>query len=82
MLNNDHKTLLVLSGESSGVSLCSFSTITGTPVRIESANISLVIFMTVVIVKMFSKQWEGKNAYKDCFISQKQVEQYLSQNNI
>ena len=43
VLNYADKTLLLFSGENSGVSFCSFSTII------------LLIFMTIVIVKLFLK---------------------------
>ena len=49
------KSLLVLSGTSSGVFLCSFSTVIGMPVRIASASISLMFLISNAIVKMFLK---------------------------
>ena len=49
------KTLIVLPGTSSGVSLCSFTSATSTPVRITSANISLVFLISNGIVKIFLK---------------------------
>ena len=54
-LNYACKTLLVLSGASSGVSLFSSTTVIGTPVRIVSASISLVFFVGNEINKMFLK---------------------------
>ena len=44
------KTLLVLSGKSSGVSLCLFSAVIGTPVGIASASISLVFLISFLSV--------------------------------
>ena len=44
VLDYTEKTLLVLSGASTGVSLCSFTTIISTLVGIESARTSLVFF--------------------------------------
>ena len=47
--------MLVLSGGSSGVFLCSFITVIGMPVGIASASISLVFPISNEIVKMFPK---------------------------
>ena len=49
------KTLMVLSGATSGVSLCLFTTIIGTPVGITSASISLVFLIGNGIVRMYLK---------------------------
>ena len=52
--------LLVFSGTSSDTSLCLFTTVTGTPIRIASASISLVFLTSKSIVKVFLKIM-GKN---------------------
>ena len=52
--------LVVLSGASSGVSLCSFTSIIGTPLGIASASISLVFLISNGIVKIFLKTIERK----------------------
>ena len=54
------KTLLVLSGASSGVSLCSFTNVIGTPAGIASASISLVFFISSGIIKMLLKTTERR----------------------
>ena len=60
-LDSDERTLLVLSDAGSGVSLCSFTTITGTRFGIASASISLVFLITNGIVKMFFEAtWRKK----------------------
>ena len=47
--------LLVLSGGSSGISLCLFNTVIVTPVGITHAGISLVFLITNGIVKVLLK---------------------------
>ena len=49
------KTLLVWSCESSGVSLCLFTTVIATPIAIKIASVSLVFLISNEIVKMFLK---------------------------
>ena len=49
------KTLMVLSGATSGVSLCLFTTIIGTSFGITSASISLVFLISNGIVRMYLK---------------------------
>ena len=55
VLDYTDKTLLVLSGTGSGVSLFSFTAVIGMSVGIASTSISLVFFVTNGIVKMFLK---------------------------
>ena len=47
--------MLILSGASSGVPLCSFTTVISVPAGIVSASISLVFLVSSGIVKMFLK---------------------------
>ena len=54
-LDYTDKILLALLSASSGVPLFSFTTVIGQPVRIESANIIQVLFITNVIYKMVFK---------------------------
>ena len=54
------KTLLVLSGASSGVSLCSFTNVIGTLAGVASASISLVFFISSGIIKMLLKTMERR----------------------
>ena len=54
------KTLLVLSGASSGVSLCSFTNVIGTLSGVASASISLVFFISSGIIKMLLKTTERR----------------------
>lgn len=49
------KTLMVLSGSSSGVFLCLFTTIISTPVGKASTSINLLVLISNGIVKMFIK---------------------------
>ena len=56
------KTLLVLSGVSSGVSLCLFTNVIDTFVGIANGSISLLFFLTNEIVKMFSETIGRENA--------------------
>ena len=55
VLDYTDKTLLVLSGTGSGVSLFSFTAVIGMSFGIASTSISLVFFVTNGIVKMFLK---------------------------
>ena len=74
-LNYAEKSLLVLSGASSGVSLFSFTNAISTTVRIASAGINFLFPITKGIFKMFLKTWETeKQTQKDCYISQKLIE--------
>ena len=59
-LDYTNKTLLVLTVAFTGVSLCSFTTVIGTPVRIVSATISLVFLISKEMVKMFLKSMRKK----------------------
>ena len=58
------KTLLVLSGAASGVSLFSFITVIGTYVGTASASICLVFPANNGIVKMFLKTMGKKNKHR------------------
>ena len=51
-LDHVDKTVLVLSGTSSGVSLCSSTTVTGIIVGIASANIR---FLSLLLKRLFSE---------------------------
>ena len=55
------KALLVLSGASNDVSLCSFTTTIDAPVVIASASICLVFLTSNGIFKMFLKTMGRKN---------------------
>ena len=55
MLDYAEKTFLVLRGASSGVSLCSFTTVMVRLWEKTSYSISLVFCISNVIVKMFSR---------------------------
>ena len=46
------KVLIVLSATSGGVSICSFTSITGAPVGIESASFTLTFSLTTGIAKI------------------------------
>ena len=63
-------TLLVSLVASSGVSLCSFTTVIGTPVGITSANISLVFLISNRIVTMFLKTMVRKKLSKERLLHQ------------
>ena len=56
------QTGLVLSGASSGVSLCSFTTVFGMTVEIASASNSLVLFISNELVKMLLKTMGWKKS--------------------
>ena len=43
--------MIILSGTSSGVSIISFTSITGAPVGIASASLTLIFSLTTVIVR-------------------------------
>ena len=63
-------TLLVSLVASSGVSLCSFTTVIGTPVGITSDNISLVFLISNRIVTMFLKTMVRKKLSKERLLHQ------------
>ena len=46
------KILIVLSATTGGVSICSFTSIAGAPVGIESASFTLIFSLTIGIVKI------------------------------
>lgn len=70
-----NRILFVLSGESSGVSLYSFTTANGTPIGVASASISLLFLTSNGIVKMLFKAIRKKNkSEKKCFVVQKQFD--------
>ena len=62
-LDHAGSTLLFLLGASSGVSLCSFTTIINTHIGIVITSISIVFFVSNAIVKMFLKT-TGRKKYK------------------
>ena len=55
VLNYAGKSLLVLSGIGTGVTLFSFTAVTGTPSKIASTRTSLVFLVSDEIVKMVLK---------------------------
>ena len=66
--------MFILSGASSGVSLCSFTTIIDAPVgkASASASVSIVFLVSNENVKMFLKTMgRKKQTQKNCFIGQK-----------
>ena len=80
-LHYTDKALLVLSGASNDVSLCSFTTAIDAPVVIASANICLVFLTSNGNLKTFLKTMGKKKNKKNCFISKNQTE-YHTKNNI
>ena len=55
------KSLIVLSATSGSISIASFATVTGTPVGIASASLSLTSSLATGIVKMLLKATRNKN---------------------
>ena len=47
------KSLIILSATSGSVSIASFTTVTGTPVGIASASLSLVFSLSIGLVKNY-----------------------------
>ena len=71
-LDYTYNTFLVLPGTSSGVFLCSFTTIIDASVGIASASISVVFLVSNGIVEMFLKSMgKKKQTQKNCYIDQK-----------
>ena len=64
------KTLLVSLAASSGVYLCSFTTVIGIPVGITRASISLVFLISNGIVRMFLKTMVRKKLSKERLLHQ------------
>ena len=54
------KSLIVLSAASSSISIASFTTVIGTPVKIVSAGFSLTFSLSTGLVKKCQKQQEIK----------------------
>ena len=69
-----NRILFVLSGESSGVSLYSFTTANGTPIGVANASISLLFLTSNGIVKMLFKAMRKNKSEKKCFVVQKQFD--------
>ena len=58
--NYSDKSLIVVSATSGGISIVSFATVIGAPIRIESSSFSLAFSLTIAIVKKLLKTTQNK----------------------